>query len=101
MGIQKNFVVKNGLEVDENTLYVDSDANKVGIGTIFPDVELRVIGAIGCTDFDATRNLRASGISTFNEVQFTGSSITIGSTFGQPITFENGKNLEMLRLELP
>lgn len=84
MGIQKNFVVKNGLEVDENTLYVDSDANKVGIGTIFPDVELRVIGSIGCTDFDATRNLRSSGISTFNEVQFTGGSITIGSTFGQP-----------------
>ena len=74
MAIQKNFVVKNGLEVDENTLYVDSDENKVGIGTIFPDVELRVIGSIGCTDFEATRNLKVSGISTFNELQFTGES---------------------------
>ena len=82
MAIQKNFVVKNGLEVDENTLYVDSDENKVGIGTIFPDVELRVIGSIGCTDFEATRNLKVSGISTFNELQFTGESLTIGSTTG-------------------
>jgi hypothetical protein len=84
LAIQKNFVVKNGLEVDENTLYVDSDANKVGIGTIFPDVELRVIGSIGCTDFSATRNLRASGISTFNQVQFTGANVTIGDTTGAP-----------------
>lgn len=84
MAIQKNFVVKNGLEVDENTLYVDSDENKVGIGTIFPDVELRVIGSIGCTDFAATRNLRALGISTFAELQFSGESLTIGSTTGQP-----------------
>ncbi len=84
MAIQKNFVVKNGLEVDENTLYVDSDANKVGVGTIYPDVELRVIGSIGCTDFAATRNLRALGISTFAELQFSGESLTIGSTTGQP-----------------
>lgn len=84
MGIQKNFVVKNGLEVDTNTFYVDSDENKVGVGTIFPDVELRVIGSIGCTDFEATRNLRVSGISTFNQLQFTGDPLTIGSTSGQP-----------------
>jgi hypothetical protein len=84
LGIQKNFVVKNGLEVDTNTFYVDSDENKVGVGTIFPDVELRVIGSIGCTDFEATRNLTVSGISTFNELQFTGDPLTIGSTSGQP-----------------
>lgn len=82
MAIQKNFVVKNGLEVDENTLYVDADNNRIGVGTIFPDVEVRVIGSIGCTDFEATRNFKSSGISTFNELQFTGESLTIGSTTG-------------------
>ena len=84
LGYSEEFLqyIKNGLEVDENTLYVDSDENKVGIGTIFPDVELRVIGSIGCTDFEATRNLKVSGISTFNELQFTGESLTIGSTTG-------------------
>jgi hypothetical protein len=82
LAIQKNFVIKNGLEVDNNTLYVDADNNRVGVGTILPDVEIRVIGAIGCTDFEATRNFKVSGISTFNELQFTGESLTIGSTTG-------------------
>ena len=84
MAIQKNFVIKNGLEVDENTLYVDADNNRVGGGTIFPDVELKVLGSIGCTDFAATRNFSVSGISTFNNLQFTGSPLTIGSTTGDP-----------------
>lgn len=84
MAIQKNFVIKNGLEVDENTLYVDADNNRVGVGTIFPDVELKVLGSIGCTDFAATRNFTVSGISTFNNLQFTGSPLTIGSTTGNP-----------------
>jgi len=33
MGINKNFVVKNGLEVDTDLIVADSLTNKVGIGT--------------------------------------------------------------------
>ena len=33
MGVDKNFVVKNGLEVSENLIYADADTQKVGIGT--------------------------------------------------------------------
>ena len=31
MAVNKNFVVKNGLEVDTNTLFVDSANNRVAI----------------------------------------------------------------------
>ena len=36
MAVNKNFVVKNGLEVDTNTLFVDPTNNRVAIGTTVP-----------------------------------------------------------------
>jgi hypothetical protein len=84
MGIRKNFVVKNGLEVAERILYVDSDIEKVGIGTIYPQYEAHVIGSIGCTDINITRNASISGILTANEIDFTGNGISIGDTTGSP-----------------
>lgn len=33
MGIQKSFVIKNGLEVDNNLIFANAEDNKVGIGT--------------------------------------------------------------------
>ena len=36
MAIDKDFVVKNGLEVNENLLYADDSTGKVGIGTTEP-----------------------------------------------------------------
>ena len=35
MAINKNFVIKNGVEVNTNLLVGDSTLNKVGIGTTF------------------------------------------------------------------
>jgi hypothetical protein len=46
MGINKNFVVKNGLEVDENLIYADGVSNKVGIGTTDPLATLDVSGNV-------------------------------------------------------
>lgn len=84
MGVRKNFVVKNGLEVDERILYVDAINDKVGVGTIYPEYETHVIGSIGCTDINITRNASVSGILTANELDFTGSGISVGDTTGLP-----------------
>ena len=46
MAVNKNFVVKNGLEVDTNTLFVDSANNRVAIGTTVPTAALDVRGKI-------------------------------------------------------
>lgn len=50
MAINKNFVVKNGLEVNTDLLVADSANKKVGIGSTIPAFELDVIGGIGATD---------------------------------------------------
>jgi len=56
--INKNFVIKNGLEVDTNLILADPQTNKVGIGTTVPQYTLHVNGGIGVTD------LYVSGIAT-------------------------------------
>ena len=50
MAINKNFVIKNGIEVNDNVFIVDPDINKVGINTALPDHTFHVIGGIGVTD---------------------------------------------------
>ena len=50
MAINKNFVIKNGIEVNDNVFVVDPDINKVGINTALPDHTFHVIGGIGVTD---------------------------------------------------
>jgi hypothetical protein len=59
MAIQKNFVIKNGLEVDTNLIVADAQTNRVGIGTTVPQYTLHVNGGIGATD------LRVTGVGTF------------------------------------
>ena len=60
MAINKNFVVKNGIEVNTNLIVADTDSNKVGIGTTVPEYTLHVFegAGIGVTDITIT------GIST-------------------------------------
>jgi len=58
MAVNKNFVVKNGLEVNDNLIIADSTNKKVGIGSTIPDYTLEVVGGIGATD------IYASGIVT-------------------------------------
>ena len=68
--VNKNFVIKNGLEVDTNLIVADSQTNKVGIGTTVPQYTLHVNGGIGVT------NAYVSGIGTFpNEL-----NVGIGGT---------------------
>lgn len=97
MAIQKNFVIKNGLEVDTNLILADAQTNKVGIGTTVPQYTLHVNGGIGATD------LYVSGIGTFStlnadDINLDNAFINIGvitsivSTSGT-ITSLSGANL--------
>ena len=81
MAIQKNFVIKNGLEVDTDLILADSQTNKVGIGTTVPQYTLHVNGGIGVT------NAYVSGITTvINELR-VGTGGTIFSVIAGPTGF--------------
>jgi hypothetical protein len=77
MSINKNFVVKHGLEVDKNLIVADADLNRVGIGTTVPKQTLHVNGGIGAT------SLYVSGISTVNNLVLNG-YVSAGGTTGKP-----------------
>ena len=71
MAINKNFVVKNGLEVDTSLIVADADNNRVGIGTTIPSHLLHVLGGIGATTLDiagvtTTKTLIVSAGATFH-----------------------------------
>ena len=50
MAVNKNFVVKNGLEVNNNLIIADPETKRVGIGSTVPQYTLDVSGGIGATD---------------------------------------------------
>jgi hypothetical protein len=54
MAINKNFVVKNGLEVSTDLLLANAETGRVGIGTTRPAYLLEVQGGIGVTDIYST-----------------------------------------------
>ena len=60
MAVNRNFVVKNGLQVNTSLLFVDSATNRIGIGSTVPSTVLDVIGGIAATD------LKLTGISTIS-----------------------------------
>jgi hypothetical protein len=50
MAIQKSFVIRNGIEVNNNLLVANAVTDSVGIGTSNPNYTLEVRGGIGVTD---------------------------------------------------
>ena len=72
MAVNKNFVVKNGLEVATDVILANATTKKVGIGSTTPEFTLDVRGGIGVTDIQVT------GFSTFIQDVQVGTS---GSVF--------------------
>lgn len=80
MGIQKNFVVRNGIEVNNNLIFADSDSGKVGIATTNVQYTLHVNGGIGATSINLT-NAIVAGVTTAKDLIING-RVTAGSSFG-------------------
>jgi hypothetical protein len=72
MAVNKNFVVKNGLEVAADVILANASTKNVGIGSTQPEFKLDVRGGIGATDIQVT------GFSTFTQDVQVGAS---GSVF--------------------
>ena len=107
MAVNKNFVVKNGLEVDTNTLFVDSANNRVAIGTTVPTAALDVrgkilsdsqvegfvgkfvgivtAGAVGVTTM-TTLDAVVTGFSTLGKANATSLNVTTGFSTVQSLT---------------
>ena len=79
MAVNKNFVVKNGFEVNTDLIVADATTNKVGIGTTIPAYTLSVIGGIGATDSFT------SGVSTIRNELRVGVGGTVFTVIADPI----------------
>jgi hypothetical protein len=77
MSIQKNFVVKNGIEVNTDLIFADTNSKRVGIVTTNPEYTLDVRGGIGATD------VLVSGSSTVNDLTING-ILNLGNTVSSP-----------------
>ena len=103
MAISKNFVVKNGLEVDIDTLFVDHVNRRTGVATTTPRDNLDVRGGIICTSITAdnlvlTQGLEftaAAGIATFVGLAVTNLSVSAGSTYSRIDVTERFNNTGM------
>ena len=65
MSVNKAFVIKNSLEVNQKLILADAVTGKVGIGTSVPGYLLDVAGGIGATDVYVKNNFYTIGIGTF------------------------------------
>ena len=92
MAVNKNFVVKNGLEVNTDLILADVDTNRVGIGTSIADYTLHVNGGIGATDLNITgvatvTSLTVSNDATFVDLDATNINVTgVGTIVNGAIT---------------
>jgi mannose/fructose/N-acetylgalactosamine-specific phosphotransferase system component IIB len=91
MASNKNFVVKNGLQVAENLIFTSADLGNVGVGTTLPTTTLEVLGQ-GIKSQDALftgivtaqgqsnlTNLSVSGVSTLGTFQVSSGIATASS----------------------
>ena len=90
MAINKNFVIKNGVEVNTNLIVADSTLNMVGVGTTVPAFDLHVgrgaggRGGIGATDLTVTGIATVGvGNSTSGALSVTGISTFEGAILAQ------------------
>ena len=87
MAIQKNFVVRNGIEVNSNLIFGDATTDRVGIGTTRPLDTLQVVGGIGATTINVT------GIGTVPTLNGTTLNYATGNIVTGVITSISGSTL--------
>jgi len=80
MAVNKNFVVKNGLEVDTNLIVADANTNRVGIGTSVPQYTLHVFEGTGI----GATSIFVTGITTVINQLRVGTGGTIFSVIAGP-----------------
>ena len=96
MGINKNFVVKNGLEVNENLIYADGVTGKVGIGTTDPQKTLEVLGGVLVVDDVSIGSSLSVGSRTILGLTLdVASSTTIGDTLDVASSTTIGDTLDV------
>ena len=78
MAVNKNFVVKNGLEVGTDLILANADTTQVGIATTAPNYTLHVNGGIGATDSYVSA---ASTVLNNFQVGLGGSVFTVVDAF--------------------
>jgi len=79
----------NGLNFDSNTLVVDPNANRIGIGTTSPYAKLSVVGPVAAEYFHATST---TATSTFSGQLVSGFAPTLAHTFGSWSVGASGAN---------
>ena len=101
MAVNKNFVVKNGLEVRQDLILADATNTTVGIGTSVPQYTLDVAGGIGVTNIYVAGFSTFIGVSThtgqafFGDVQVSGAGTVTGDLSYDEVT---GRNLKITGL---
>ncbi len=101
MAVNKNFVVKNGLEVNADLILADSNTKRVGIGSTIPGYTLEVVGGIGATDIYVSGLSTFVGFSTFqdsigvqNDITIAGISTVVGvATFRDNVFIDGNLNV--------
>ena len=87
MAVNKNFVVKNGIEVATNLIVADPINNRVGLGTTAPETFLDVRGPVEIKDGPSQiAAVDIAGITTVREefnVGVGGTSLTVDPTLGR------------------
>ena len=91
MAVNKNFVVKNGLEVASNVILADATTKNVGIGSTQPEFTLEVSGGIGATDVSVTgfttltQDLQVGTSGSVFYVSDSNNNVGVGTSVPNPI----------------
>jgi hypothetical protein len=88
MAVDKNFVVKNGIEVNSNLIFADPNEKKVGIGSTGPRFTLDVRGGIAATDghFSGIITAQNANVANYGILNGTGANVSGIATFAGGIS---------------